>query len=103
MKKFKNPVFRVEKPRIKWWGDGDVYASCFSVYRKCYPNAIATFRSEPIPFFNPKRKIVKIHLERDGYEYERNRPIFDTDKVMKAVDRIASTETYKSIIRDEKG
>lgn len=51
------------KPRIKWWGDGDVYASCFSVYRKCYPNAIATFRSEPIPFLNPKRKIVKIQPE----------------------------------------
>ena len=34
------------KPIIKWWGNGDVHASCYSVYRKCYPNAIATFRTE---------------------------------------------------------
>ena len=35
------------KPRIRWWGNGDVLASCFRVYRRCYPNNLAVFRTEP--------------------------------------------------------
>lgn len=34
------------KPRIKWWGNGDVHAGCFDTYRLCYPNDIATFRTD---------------------------------------------------------
>ena len=45
-KKLNSEFVRQQKPRIRWWGNGDVLASCFNVYRKCYPNDISTFRTE---------------------------------------------------------
>ena len=36
-----------DKPRIRWWGNGDVLASCCLAYRACYPNTTTTFRTKP--------------------------------------------------------
>lgn len=37
-----------DKPRIRWWGNGDVHTDCHNAFIKCYPNADyskVTFRS----------------------------------------------------------
>lgn len=52
------------KPRIKWWGNGDVHMGCFNAYRLCYPNDIATFRTDFIPISST----VHISKLKVGYE-----------------------------------
>lgn len=39
------------KPRIKFYGNGDVYIECYNIHRTCYPNAQdVTFRTPFMPF-----------------------------------------------------
>jgi hypothetical protein len=39
------------KPRIKFYGNGDVYMECYNTHRACYPNASnITFRTPWMTF-----------------------------------------------------
>jgi hypothetical protein len=51
-----------EKPRIRFFGNGDVHISCIDVHRKCYPGKVAKYRSNFIPFNDYFAKRLKISL-----------------------------------------
>ena len=47
-----------DKPVIRFWGNGDVHGSCAMAYRKCYPNGIAAFRTEWMPYIRRDYKLI---------------------------------------------
>ena len=49
----------MDKPVIKFWGNGDVLMSCVNTYSKCYPGKMTTYRSPPFTFDRAVYKAVK--------------------------------------------
>lgn len=52
-----------DKPRIRWWGNGDVHIRCHNAFVECYPDANyskITFRSDYIPLIPTSTRFKEI-------------------------------------------